>query len=83
MKKVLVTYKMFREGFIELDEKYEVTFPEGGKDFTYDEVMEMIPNYDALCPMFNFPVDKALIDRGERLRIIANYAVGYDNIDVA
>jgi lactate dehydrogenase-like 2-hydroxyacid dehydrogenase len=33
--------------------------------------------------MFNFPVDKKLIDKGQKLRIIANYAVGYDNIDVA
>ncbi|MDR1380096.1 MAG: dihydrofolate reductase [Tannerella sp.] len=82
-KKALVTYNMFREGFCELENKYEVTFPAGEADFTYDEVSEMIPGYDALCPMFNFPVDGKLIDRGLNLRIIANYAVGYNNIDVA
>ena len=82
MKKVLVTYNMFREGFSELESKYDVTFPEGGKDFTYEEVMEMIPEYDALCSMFDFPVNKELIDKGMKLRIIANYAVGYNNIDV-
>ena len=27
--KILVTYDMFREGFTELESKYEVTFPEG------------------------------------------------------
>ena len=83
MKKVLVTYNIFREGFAELEEKYDVTFPEEDVDFTYHEVMEMLPAYDALCSMFNFPVDKALIDRGEKLQIVANYAVGFDNIDVA
>ena len=83
MKKVLVTYNMFREGFSELESKYDVTFPEGGKDFTYEEVLEMIPEYDALCSMFDFPVNNKLIDRGMKLRIIANYAVGYNNIDVA
>ena len=31
--KILVTYDMFREGFTELESKYEVTFPEG-RDFT-------------------------------------------------
>jgi lactate dehydrogenase-like 2-hydroxyacid dehydrogenase len=82
-KKALVTYNMFREGFSELESKYEVTFPDGDADFTYDEVSGMIPGYDALCPMFNFPVDKNLIDRGVKLQIIANYAVGYNNIDVA
>ena len=30
--KILVTYDMFREGFTELESKYEVTFPEG-RDF--------------------------------------------------
>ena len=83
MKKVLVTYSMFREGFAELEGRYDVTFPESGKDFSYDEIMNMIPEYDALCSMFDFPVNKELIDKGVKLRIIANYAVGYNNIDVA
>ena len=82
MKKILVTFDMFREGFTELENKYEVTFP-NGRDFSYDEISEMIPQYDVLCSMFDFPVDKALIDRGVNLKLIANYAVGYNNIDVA
>ena len=82
MKKILVTFDMFREGFTELENKYEVTFP-NGRDFSYDEISEMIPQYDVLCSMFDFPVDKTLIDRGVNLKLIANYAVGYNNIDVA
>jgi len=82
MKKILVTFDMFREGFTELESKYEVVFPDG-RDFTYDEVSEMIPDYDVLCSMFDFPVDKALIDRATNLQLVANYAVGYNNIDVA
>ena len=80
--KILVTYDMFREGFAELESKYEVTFPEG-RDFTYEEVFEMIPEYDVLCSMFDFPVNKELIDHAPKLQLIANYAVGYNNIDVA
>lgn len=80
--KILVTYDMFREGFAELESRYEVTFPEG-RDFTYEEVMERIADYDVLCSMFNFPVNKELIDRAPKLRLVANYAVGYNNIDVA
>lgn len=82
MYKVLVTYDMFREGFTELEEKYEVTFPEG-RDFTYEEVWNMIPEYDVLCSMFDFPVNKELIDHATDLKLISNYAVGYNNIDVA
>lgn len=80
--KILVTYDMFREGFTELESKYDVTFPEG-RDFTYEEVYAMIPEYDVLCSMFDFPVNQALIDHAPNLKLIANYAVGYNNIDVA
>jgi lactate dehydrogenase-like 2-hydroxyacid dehydrogenase len=82
-EKILVTYNMFREGFAGLERKYDVTFPVGNKDFTYGEVMDIVREYDAICPMFDFPVNKELIDRGTRLRLIANYAAGYNNIDVA
>ena len=82
MYKVLVTYDMFREGFTELEERYEVTFPEG-RDFTVEEVWEMIPEYDVLCSMFDFPVNKELIDHATNLKLVSNYAVGYNNIDVA
>lgn len=81
MAKILVTYDMFREGFSELTEKYDVTFPDG-KAFSYEEVLDMIPAYDVLCSMFDFPVNRELMDRAENLKLIANYAVGYDNIDI-
>ena len=73
---------MFREGFTELESKYDVTFP-NHRDFTYEEVYEMIPEYDVLCSMFDFKVNKELIDHAPKLRLVANYAVGYNNIDVA
>lgn len=83
-KKVLITYNMFGSGYDELKRKYDVTLPSAGVEtFTYEEVLEMIPQYDALLSMFNFPVNKALMDRGERLKIVSNYAVGFDNIDVS
>lgn len=81
MRKILVTYDMFRKGFSELIEKYDVTFPDE-KGFSYEEVLEIIPEYDALCTMFDFPVNQELMDRAEKLKIVANYAVGYDNIDI-
>lgn len=83
MKKILVTYHMFRAGFGELEQKYNVTFPiKPNSYFSYDEVSAIIADYDVLCPMFDFPVDKTLIDKAAKLKLIANYAAGYDNIDV-
>jgi len=84
MIRVLVTYNMFREGFAELESKYDVTFPpDASRDFTFEETLEMIAEYEVLCSMFDFPVNKKLIDRAAKLKLISNYAVGYDNIDVA
>ncbi|GHV47777.1 glyoxylate reductase [Bacteroidia bacterium] len=80
--KILMTYNLMRDGFNELEKHYDVTFPKEAS-FTYDEVLEMIPAYDILCSMFDFPVNKGLIDVAPQLKLIANYAVGYNNIDVA
>lgn len=75
---------MFGSGYDELKKKYDVTLPpEGIETFTYDEVLSAISEYDALLSMFNFPVNKELMDRAVRLKIVSNYAVGYDNIDIS
>ena len=74
-KKVLVTYNMWRDGYAELMQKYDVTFPpEGVESFSYDEVLDMIADYDALQSMYNFPVDKRLMDAAPKLKIVSNYA---------
>ncbi|MDD4636467.1 MAG: NAD(P)-dependent oxidoreductase [Bacteroidales bacterium] len=80
-KKVLVTYKMPIEGYAELLKDFDVTFSKG-QSFTEEEVMEVIQDYDALLSMFDFKVTNALIDKAKRLKIVSNYAVGYDNVDV-
>ena len=83
-KRVLVTYNMFRAGYADLIEKFDVTFPPKGREsFTYEEVLNMIEDYEVLQSMFNFKVDETLISRGKKLELISNYAVGFDNIDVA
>src|SRR5260370_12890466 len=38
---------------------------------------------EALLPLVTQRVDATLFDRAPRLRLVANYGVGYDNIDVA
>ena len=59
--KILVTYDMFARDLPSWKVSTRVTFPEG-RDFTYEEVFEMIPDYDVLCSMFDFP-GKQRVDR--------------------
>jgi D-3-phosphoglycerate dehydrogenase len=80
--RVLVSTRLIPEGFSELKEKYEVVFPEK-EIFSKEEVIKLLPDFDAFLPTFQFKVDKEVIDATNgRLKIIANYGVGYNNIDV-
>lgn len=80
--RVLVSTRLLPEGFSELKNKFEVVFPESGM-FSKAEVIRLLPDFDAFVPTFQFKVDKEVIDAAAgSIRIIANYGVGYNNIDV-
>lgn len=82
MKRVLVTYQIPKQGLEILTEKgYQVDFPEE-LSFTKDQLIERLPDYDALLSVFVREVDKDMIRAGKNLQIISNYGVGYNNIDV-
>lgn len=49
------------------------------KDILISEVKEV----DALACLLTDKIDKELLEKADKLRIVAQYAVGYDNIDVA
>jgi lactate dehydrogenase-like 2-hydroxyacid dehydrogenase len=80
--RVLVSTRLLPEGFSELQKNFEVVFPEK-EMFSKEEVCRLLPEYDAFIPSFQFKVDKDVIDAAViRVKIIANYGVGFNNIDV-
>lgn len=52
-------------------------------DLTKAELLEKIPNYDAILVRSQTKVDKDLITAGKNLKLIGRAGVGIDNIDVA
>jgi len=80
--RVLVSTRLLDEGFSELKKHFEVIFPD--KDvFSKEEVIQLLPGCDAFLPTFQFKVDKEVIDAAKgSVKIIANFGVGYNNIDV-
>jgi glyoxylate reductase len=50
---------------------------------TYDEVIGRSADCDGLLTMLTERVDAALLDCRPGVRVVANMAVGYDNVDVA
>jgi lactate dehydrogenase-like 2-hydroxyacid dehydrogenase len=55
---------------------------EGIETFKYEDVLPVVDSFDAILSMWNFPIDQQLLDTAKNLKIVSNYAVGYDNIDV-
>lgn len=81
--KILVAFDTLQEGFEPLAEHFEIIRPPKGRDFSSEEIKELLPSCEALCPVFDIPIGRDIIDAGRELKLIANYAVGYNNIDIA
>ena len=79
--KILVTYDLPREPFANLPADWELTFPKEEK-LSKEEVIRMLPEYDIMLSIFSRPIDKEMIDAGKKLKLISNFGVGYNNIDI-
>src|SRR5829696_2451181 len=78
---VVVARVLLPAGLDPLRERFEVR--EGGLDTTREEVLAIAPGASGFVADPSVPVDAALLDAcGESLRVVANFAVGYDNIDL-
>ena len=67
-----------------LRERADVTIHENEFGIPRDELLEVIAGRDAIITMLTEQVDaEFLAAAGPNLKIVANHAVGFDNIDVA
>lgn len=82
MAKILVAFDTVDEGFERMSAQHHVIRPPHGRDFSIDELKELIVDVDVLCAVFDIPVSADLMSRGKKLALVANYAVGYNNIDL-
>ena len=61
---------------------HEVTLPSRDEPTPHAQLRAELRGADALICLLTDPIDRALLDEAPKLRIIANVAVGYENIDV-
>lgn len=81
--RVLITYNIYRDVYKEVLKDFDIIMPaEGIETFKYEDVLPVVDSFDAILSMWNFPIDQQLLDAAKNLKIVSNYAVGYDNIDV-
>jgi glyoxylate reductase len=78
--RVVVARTLPAAGLEELEARFEVQA--GGLPFDRDWLLEHAPGASAIVADPTVPVDGALLDlAGETLKVVANFAVGFDNID--
>jgi glyoxylate reductase len=82
MKKIFVTRKIPEAGVEKLKKVFDVEISRFDRNLTKDEIIEMTAGAQGMVSMASDTIDRELIDRLSSVRIIANYAVGFDNIDV-
>ncbi|MDL2262446.1 NAD(P)-binding domain-containing protein [Bacteroidales bacterium OttesenSCG-928-I21] len=79
-KKILVSYPQLKTSLKKFENDFELIFP--SENPTREEFIRLIADCDGFLSAFNLQVDKEIIDAAKKLKIIANYGVGYNNIDV-
>jgi glyoxylate reductase len=78
---VLVARRLLPAGRDRLAARCEIR--DGGLEAPRQELIALAPGVAAIVADPSVPVDDELLDAaGESLRVVANYAVGYDNIDL-
>ncbi len=80
--RVLLTRRIPSSSFERLASETDVDLYEGPSAMPAEELLERIKSVDALIAVLTDKVTKELLAVTDRLKIVANIAVGYDNIDV-
>jgi glyoxylate reductase len=81
--KVFVTRKILEEGLNMLRERYDVEVSDYDGVIPREMLLKKVKGADALVSLLTDNIDAEVMDAaGPNLKIIANYAVGYNNIDV-
>ena len=80
---VLVTRRLPSSVIRKLETAATVDLYAGDTAISAPELRSRVADKDALVCLLTDPIDRETIDAGRHLKVIANVAVGYNNIDVA
>lgn len=82
--KVLVTRRLPSSVVTRLDEVFDVDLYTGSAAISRQELRQRVAGKDALVCLLTDTIDVTVLDAaGPSLKVVANVAVGYNNIDVA
>jgi glyoxylate reductase len=81
--KIFITRKIPDKGVDLLRKKYEIEINPYDRILSKKEIINNLFDKDGLICLLTDQIDEEVISSEPKLKMIANYAVGYDNIDVA
>jgi glyoxylate reductase len=81
--KLFVTHCLFEEPRKALEAVFDAEYWTGAERPTRAEVLRRVADKDAVICLLTEKIDAELLAAAPRLRMVANVAVGYDNIDVS
>ena len=83
MSRVVVTGRVPEPALEKLRAEHEVDAWEGSDSISRQELLRRVAGADAIVSLLTERIDAELLDAaGPQLKVVANVAVGYDNIDV-
>ena len=81
-RKVFVTRRVFSEAISRLALHVQAEMNPTDRVLTPDELAERIRGVAGIMSMVTDSIDEELMDRSPDLKVVANFAVGYNNIDL-
>jgi len=79
--KILVTAKLPFD-IAEYLKGYELDYHDSDKPMSRKELLKRAKNADGVISMLSDSIDREFFENCENLKVVANYAVGYNNIDL-
>lgn len=80
--RIFLTRRLPDEVMAEIKRRFNLKYNPLDRPLTRTEIRKGIGNADGLISMLNDPIDRETIRAAPGLKIISNYAAGYNNIDV-
>lgn len=82
-KKVFISREIPKEGIDLLREHFDVEVNLEDRNLSKEEFIEKVKDKDGVLCMLVDKIDRGVMDNAPNIKIFANYAVGYNNIDVS
>jgi glyoxylate reductase len=81
--KIYSSHPLFEPARKLLEERFEVEYWKGAERPPRGEVLKRVADKEGLICLLTEKINEELLNAGPKLRIVANVAVGFDNVDAA